>query len=155
MAITLRLTTIVLTGTIFTVGLAGQGRTITRANLPPAVQKTVDEQSQGAVIKGFVTEVENGKRIYEVELTVNGHGKDIAMDAQGHVLEVEEEVVLDALPAAVKGGLTKSAGAGKITKVESLTKGGTLVAYEAVVQTGTKHKEIQVGPNGQKLAHPE
>lgn len=44
---------------------------------------------------------------------------------------------------------------GTIGKVESLTKKGQLVAYEAVVKTGTKRREIQVGPDGKKLAHPE
>jgi hypothetical protein len=30
-----------------------------------------------------------------------------------------------------------------------------LVAYEAAVKTGMKKSEIQVGPDGKKLAHPE
>lgn len=132
-----------------------QEKKIKREELPPAVEKTVAEQSKGATIKGFVTEVEDGKRLYEVELTVNGHGKDISMDEQGNIVEVEDEVSMDSLPAAVKEGLTKAAGTGTITKVESLTKGGKLVAYEAGVKTGTKRSEVQVGPDGKKLAHPE
>jgi hypothetical protein len=77
------------------------------------------------------------------------------MDAQGHVLEIEEEMTLESLPAAVRDGLTKAAGKGTIRKVESLTKNGKLVAYEAAVKTGTKNSEVQVGPDGKKLAHPE
>ncbi len=132
-----------------------QEKKINREDLPPAVEKTVAEQSKGATIKGFAREVEKGETYYEVQLTVNGHGKDISMDEKGNVVEVEEEVSLESLPAAVKEGLQKAAGAGKITKVESLTKKGTLVAYEAVVKTGDKRSEIQVGPDGKKLAHSE
>ena len=77
------------------------------------------------------------------------------MDEHGNILEVEEEVTLDSLPAAVKEGLGKAAGTGVIGKVESLTKNGKLVAFEAVVKNGTKRQEIQVGPDGKKLAHPE
>jgi hypothetical protein len=44
---------------------------------------------------------------------------------------------------------------GRIGKVEPLTKAGKLVAYEAVVKMGTKRSEVQVGPDGRKLAHPE
>ena len=33
---------------------------------------------------------------------------------------------------------------GSITRVESLTKNGNIVAYEAQVVTGKKHSEIQV-----------
>ena len=55
----------------------------------------------------------------------------------------------------MKESLTKGAGSGKIKKVESLTKHGKLVAYEAAVMKGTKRSEVQVGPDGKKLAHPE
>ncbi len=132
-----------------------QERKIKRAQLPPAVEKTVAEQSQGATIKGFSTEIEKGNRVYEAEMTVNGHGKDILIDSKGNVIEIEEEVAMDSLSQAVKDGLTKAAGTGTISKIESLTKNGALVAYEAVVKRGAKHSEIQVGPNGEKLAHPE
>jgi hypothetical protein len=136
-------------------GVQAQEKKIKREELPAAVEKTVAEQSAGATIQGFLTEVEQGKRLYEVELTLNGHTKDISMDEQGNVVEVEEEVSLVSLPPAVKDGLTKAAGTGTISKVESISKTGKLVAYEAVVKTGTKRSEIQVGPDGKKLARPE
>src|ERR1700674_991674 len=132
-----------------------QEKKIKTEELPPAVEKTVFGQSQGATIKGFSTEIDKGKRLYEVELTVNGHGKDISMDKDGKIVEVEEEVAMDSLSPEVKAGLTRAAGSGTITKVESLTKGGKLVAYEAGVKNGSKHSEVQVGPKGNKLAHEE
>lgn len=135
--------------------VVAQEKKIKREQLPPAVEKTVARESQGATIKGFATEIEKGKRLYEVELTVDGHSKDISMDKNGNIVEIEEEVAMDSLPAAVQEGLRKAAGAGTIGKIESLTKNGKLVAYEAHVKTGTKRSEIQVGPNGEKLAHPE
>ena len=132
-----------------------QEKKIKRSQLPAKVEKTVAEQSQGATIKGFSTEIEKGKRVYEVEMTVNGHDKDIIVDSKGNVIEIEEEVAMDSLSQPVKDGLTKAAGTGTISKIESLTKNGALVAYEAVVKRGAKHSEIQVGPNGGKLAHPQ
>ena len=77
------------------------------------------------------------------------------MDKDGKILEIEEELSLDSLPPAVRDGLTRAAGSGTITRVEALTKNDKLVAYEAVVSNGTKHSEIQVGPDGKKLAHSE
>lgn len=132
-----------------------QERKIKREDLPAAVQQTVAEQSKDAKVKGFSTEVEKGKTLYEAELVVQGHSRDILMDAQGNIVEIEEEVAMDALPAAVKEGLAKAARSGTISRVESLTKNGKLVAYEAVVKTGAKRSEVQVGPDGQKLAHSE
>jgi|ERR1700676_2731413 hypothetical protein len=132
-----------------------QEKKIERKDLPSAVEKTVEAQSQGATIKGFSQEKENGQTNYEAELTVDGHSKDILIDPNGAVVEIEEQVPIDSLPSAVKDGLRAKAGSGKILKVESLTKHDKLVAYEAVVQTAGKKKEIQVGPEGQPLAHEE
>ena len=134
---------------------AAQEKKIQRADLPPAVEKTVAAQSEGATIKGFSTEKEKGQTYYEAEMTVSGHSKDILIDANGGIAEIEEQVAVDSLPAAVKDGLQAKAGSGKILKVESLTKHDELVAYEAVVQTAGKKKEIQVGPDGKSLAHEE
>ena len=143
------------TGLAVLTSAQAQEKKIKREDLPPAVEKTVVAQSQSATIKGFSSEVEGGKTLYEVELTMNGHGKDISMDKDGKIVEVEEEVTMDSLPPQVKAGLTKAAGSGTITKVESLTKGVKLVAYEADVKNGSKRSEVQVGPNGNKLAHEE
>lgn len=142
-------------GLAFQANAQAQEKKIKRQELPSAVEKTVSEQSQGATVKGFSTEMDNGKRLYEVELTVNGHSKDVSMDKDGKIVEVEEEVAVDSLLPDVKTALTKAAGSGTITKVESLTKRGKLVAYEASVKNGAKHSEVQVGPNGEKLAHDE
>jgi uncharacterized membrane protein YkoI len=135
--------------------LFAQEKKIQRTDLPPAVEKTVAVQSQGATIKGFSTEKENGQTYYEAEMAVSGHTKDVLIDPAGTVVEVEEQVAFDSLPAAVKDGLQGKAGKGKILKVESLTKHDKLVAYEAKVQTDGKKSEIQVGPDGKPLDHEE
>ncbi len=134
---------------------AVKDKALKKSDLPAAVRKTADEQSKGATVRGYASEVEDGKLQYELQLTVGGHSKDVSIAPDGTVLEVEEQVDLAALPAAVREGLQKKAGAGKIAKVESLTKSGKLVAYEAQVLTGKKRSEVQVGPDGQPLAHPE
>lgn len=135
--------------------LAGQEKKIKRSDLPAAVEKTVVAQSEGATIKGFTREKEDSKTFYEAEMIVKGHTKDVLMDETGAVVELEEEVVFDALPAEVKAGLVSKAGMGKIAKVESITKKGKLVAYEAQVVTNGKRSEIQVGPDGKSLNHEE
>jgi hypothetical protein len=140
---------------LFAVNSSAKEKKLQRSDLPPAVQKTADEQSTGATIRGYSSEIEGGKLQYEVALTVAGHFRDVSITPDGTVLEIEEEVALDALPAAVREGLKKKAGDGTIAKVESLTKGGKLVAYEAHVRRGDKRSEIQVDPAGKPLSHPE
>jgi hypothetical protein len=119
------------------------------------VEKTVAAQSAGATIKGFSTENEKGQTFYEAEMVVNGHSKDILIDANGAIIEVEEEVAMDALPADVKVGLQAKAADGKLVKVETLTKKDKLVAYEAQVTKDGKKSEVQVGPDGKPLDHEE
>jgi hypothetical protein len=132
-----------------------QEKKIDPSTLPPAVHKTVQEQSKGATIKGYSTEREHGKSVYEVEMMVNSHSKDIQITEDGTLNEVEEEVAFASLPANVQAALTARAGGAKILKVESLTKQNKLVAYEAATLKGTKKGEIQVGPDGGKLFHEE
>lgn len=136
-------------------GASAQEKKVEQSSLPPAVQKTVQEQSQGATIKGFSTEREHGKKVYEAEMMVNGHTKDIEIAQDGGLNEIEEEVAFNSLPADVQSSLTAKAAGAKITKVESLTKHEKLVAYEAATLKGAKKGEIQVGPDGSKLAHEE
>jgi hypothetical protein len=141
-------------GVIVSVGQA-QERKIKREQLPPDVEKTVARESESATIKGFSTEIEHGKKFYEAALMVNGHSKDILIDRAGNIVEVEEQVELDSLSASVQDALRKKAASGTITVVESLTKNGKLVAYEAQVKHGKRRSEIQVGPSGERLKHPE
>ena len=134
---------------------SAQEKKIKRSDLPPAVEKTVAVQSKGATIRGFSTEQENGQTLYEVEMTVNGHTKDVSMAPDGTVVEVEEQVAPDSLSPEVKAGLQAKAGAGKILKVESITKKDKLVAHEAHIETNGKKSEVQVGPDGKPLDHEE
>jgi hypothetical protein len=132
-----------------------QEKKIKRSDLPPAVEKTVAAQSAGATVKGFSKENEKGQTYYEAEMVVNGHSKDILIDGNGAIVEVEEEVAMDALPSEVKAGLQAKAADGKLVKVETITKKDKLVAYEAQVTKGGKKSEVQVGPDGRPLDHEE
>nr|MBA3915751.1 hypothetical protein [Terriglobales bacterium] len=113
--------------------VVAQEKKIKRSDLPAAVEKTVANQSQGAEVRGFSEEKENGQKLYEAKMMVNGHTKDVLMEGNGAIAEVEEQVATDSLPVAIRDGLQARAGQGTITKVESITKHDKLVAYEAQV----------------------
>ena len=119
------------------------------SDLPPAVQATVKEQSNGATVRGFSKETENGKTTYEVEMTVNAHGKDVSMDADGKVVEVEEAVDISSIPAAAGSAIETGAEGGKVLKVEAVSSGsGSPDAYEAQVRKAGKRTEVRVAPDG-------
>jgi uncharacterized membrane protein YkoI len=116
-------------------------------NLPAAVQQVVKEHSQGAKLRGLATEVDNGKTVYEAELTVDGHSKDITFDANGQVVSVEEETTLASIPAPARAAIQKAAGKGKVLAIETVTEGGN-VSYEAQLRTGGKKSEVKVDATG-------
>ena len=124
-----------------------QEKKVALKDLPPAAQKTVQEQLKGAQFKGLSQETENGKTAYELETTVNGKTRDTLIDANGAILEVEEATTLDAIPAPARAAIEKAAAGGKIRTVETVTKGGK-VYYEAAITKAGKSSEIQVTADG-------
>lgn len=128
---------------------------ISKSALPAAVAKTAEEQSKGAIVKGYSQDSENGQIEYEVEMMVNGHTKAVGIGSAGNVLEVEEQIEMNALSSPVEAAIKAKAGSGNVRKVESITKNGAIVAYEAQVTSNGKNREIQVGPHGETLAHEE
>lgn len=138
-----------------TASLGAQERTITRAALPAAVEKTLQSNLAGSTLKALATEREGGRRVYEAETLLNGHTRDLQFTADGTLIEIEEEVALVSLSPSVQQALKQKAGAARITKVESLTKKDQLVAYEASTRNGNRRGEVQVGPNGESLKHSQ
>lgn len=117
--------------------------------LPPAVRAVVErETGKNGRIRGLDMETENGKTVYEAELTVAGHRKDISMDDSGNIVEIEEAVPLKTLPDAARAAITKAAGKGKVLKVESVSDGKQVVAYEADIRVNGKKTELRVDPEG-------
>jgi len=121
-------------------------------DLPAAVQKTIQEETRNAEIVGLAEEQEAGKTVYEVETRVNGKSRDVTVDTAGQVIEREEEVALDTIPAAAKAAIEKAAAGSTIEKVESVTRGGA-TNYEASLKKGGKKSEIVVGSDGAIKKH--
>jgi uncharacterized membrane protein YkoI len=119
-------------------------------DVPAAVQQAIKDQSKGATVKGVTTEVENGKTVYEAELKVNGHSKDITFDAQGQIVSVEEETPLQQIPGPAREAIQKAAGTGKVLEVETVKEGGKTF-YEAQIKTGAKKSEVKVDATGQVI----
>lgn len=121
---------------------------ITMKNLPAAVKATVEAESKNATLKGVSKEVEKGKTQYEVETIVNGRTRDLLVDPAGKVLEVEEQLDLDAAPAPVKAALQTT---GKLLRLETVTK-GSAVTYDARVQAKSgKKSEISLDASGKAI----
>ncbi len=122
-------------------------------SLPPAVQAAVKEQTKNATLVGLSTEKEGGKTTYEVETKVNGKSRDVILDKTGAIVEAEDEVDINTIPAAAKAALQKRAGAGTIAKVEKVTAGSS-VSYEAAIKTKSG-KSTEAAVNADGMPHKE
>ena len=120
---------------------------VTHSDLPAAVQKTAQRESQGATVLRYSKEVENGKVEYEVEMMVAGKSKDISIDPSGQVVEIEQQVSLDTVPVAAMAAIRKGAAGGSIRKVEEVRSNGE-IAYEAQILSNGQHREIRVHADG-------
>jgi hypothetical protein len=118
-------------------------------DLPPAVQKTVQDNLQGGEIKNIGKETEHGVAQYEVESVLNGKHRDFNVDTKGKLVVVEEETSIDNIPAAAKATIIKRVGAGTLGMVETFTKPGSDTMYEAgwKDKAGKKH-EVLVKADG-------
>ena len=125
---------------------AGEKR-VGYGDLPPAVQETTQRESQGRMVKGYSKEVEDGRTAYEVEMVADGKSRDILIDSSGRVIEVEQQVSLDAIPAPAMAAIKKGAGGGSILKVEEV-KSDSETAYEAQILSNRKHRELRVHADG-------
>jgi uncharacterized membrane protein YkoI len=117
------------------------------ADLPPAVQAAVKEQTKTATLVGLSKETENGKTTYEAETTVNGKSRDVSFDKTGAIVAVEQDVDLDSIPAPAKAAIQKKIGTGTLKKVESVAE-GKAVSYEATIVKAGKSSEVGVNADG-------
>ena len=123
-------------------------KTLALKDLPPAVQKTVQEQLKGGEIKTISKEKEGGVMQYEVESMLNGKHRDFNIDAKGNLVVVEEETSIDSIPAAAREAIIKKVGTGKLNMVEVVTQGGQ-TSYEAgFTSKAGKKAEVAVNPDG-------
>lgn len=133
--------------------LAGAGfaaeKSLRLKDLPPAVQKAVQDTLKGGEIENIGKEVEKGISQYEVQSMLNGKHRDFNVDSKGALLAVEEETSIDSIPAAARATILKRVGAGKLGPVETFTKPGTATMYEAAWTTKAgKKQEVLVKADG-------
>jgi uncharacterized membrane protein YkoI len=134
---------------VFAFAASGVEKKVELKDLPPAVQKAVAEQTRNAELKGLSKETEHGVTSYEIETVANGRHRDVSVDARGNLTTIEEETPIDSIPAAAKAAIQKKVATGKITMVESVTKGGAVAFYEAQYTTKAgKKTEVAVNPDG-------
>ena len=117
------------------VALHADEEKIAPEKLPAAVKRAVKKKFPEATIREASKEVEDDVTTYEVELRVEGRSVDMALKADGTILEIEKEVPVNELPKAVRKKLAARYPGAKIEKAEEITKGEDgPVRYEVAIK---------------------
>lgn len=109
------------------------------AELPAAVQKTIQQQT-GSGKRGEIERVEeDGEVSFEAVITKDGHERGIIVGEDGSLLGIE--LMLTETPAAVQKTVKAQVAAGKLTGIVKTFDNG-VVSYD-VTMTGQDGREIE------------
>ncbi|MFN0138392.1 MAG: hypothetical protein ACKVS9_19990 [Phycisphaerae bacterium] len=125
-------------------------RVIKEAEVPAAALAALKKLAGGNAISEFSEETEHGMKVYEASWK-NG---DVEMEAEateaGEILEIEESVAADRVPAAVRTAAEKEAGAGVKISYERTT----IYVYEINYRKDNKGHEATITPDG-RVSHEQ
>lgn len=125
----------------------GGEKKIPKSKLPPAVLQTFQQHFPTAVIKNQTVETTDGKSIYEIESVDSSRSRDVTFQADGTIVEVEQSLSENELPASVRDSLRAKYPNGAIQKVESSAR-GSHVEYEIALKNGSKRFTVIVNSAG-------
>ncbi len=123
---------------------------VKEAEVPKAALEALKKLAGKSPVTEFAEEVEHGRKYYE-GTWAGPHGKiDGLVTEAGDLVELEESVPAEAVPAGVKAELSKMAGKDAAPKWEKKT----LVMYEAHYQKDGKGHEVLLLADG-RVFHEE
>ncbi len=164
-------------GAVATIQTVEQEKQVSIEQAPAPVQATILAQANGGTVGEIETETENGRTIYEADVTINGQEIEIKVASDGALVarnaedeedndgdgaeeagdndnedenENEELVALDAVPTAVKATLLKETTGAEIKEIEKETDGGRTIYSVEVILNGQK-VDFEIAPDGTLL----
>ena len=127
-------------------GSEDQERKVNEAEVPKPALEALKKLADKTPLTEFAEEVEHGHKFYEGSWTGPTGNVDALVTESGDLVEIEEVVPADKVPAAVRTEVEKEAG--KDAKVTFEKK--TMVLYEVHFKKGDKEHEILFTPDGRR-----
>jgi len=124
---------------------------VDEAEVPKAALNTLKEIPGAAPITDFAEEVEDGRKFYEGTWAgPHGHVDGLVTEA-GALVEIEEAVPADVVPAATRAEAEREAGKGAAMSFEKKT----LVMYEVHFKKDGLGREIIFLPDGRRYVEQD
>ncbi len=122
-------------------------REVTEAEVPKAALAALKKLAAGAKITEFAEEVEHGHTFYEGSWKApSGKNMDVLVTPTGDLVEIEEQVASEDVPAAVLAVAQKAAG----KKAPLAFEKKTMLLYEVKFSKGDRRHELLLTPDGRR-----
>jgi len=123
-------------------------RQVTEAEVPAAALAALKKLAAGAEITEFAEEIEHGSTFYEGSWkNPSGANMDVIVTPTGDLVEIEEQVSTDQVPAATLKTARKAAG----KKAELAFEKKTMILYEVKFSKDDSRHELLLTPDGRRV----
>lgn len=144
-----------LTLTLFLIGVSGCGvmhghKTVTLDQVDPAARTVIDTYTKDSNIDEIHTGYEDGHDIYKVHYKKNGRENELQVTSKGAVLEWEEAVTMEELPAAVNVTVTRITHGATIKELVKEVEESDMF-YEVEFDKDGKENEVKIAEDGSIL----
>ena len=120
---------------------------ITKNQVPSAVLQSFTKTFPNAKAESYATETKNGKTYYEIESKEGTISRDLLFEPNGKLVEMEEMIPYDSLPAAVQDSIKTKYGKNSFVSAERITKNNQ-ITYGVVLKINNKKMEKTFNPDG-------
>jgi hypothetical protein len=120
---------------------------ITKKDVPAAVLKAFEAAFPKVKVNEYLTESEGGKTFYEFETVEGTIKRDILYTPEGTLVEVEEVLTTETIPAEIAKAVTADIPKAKIVGGEKTTKGND-VTFELKIKSGKKTGKVVLSADG-------
>jgi len=122
--------------------------------VPKVIMDAIKGRFPGAEVTSVEKEIEDGKVMFDVELTQKGRKYEMDIKEDGTIVEIEKEMDAKKLPAITKAVKSKYPEATikeimEVNKVEG--KKETPIHYEVTIEMNGKKKEVIVSLDGKTV----
>jgi uncharacterized membrane protein YkoI len=124
--------------------------------VPKKVMAAVKDRFPGAKIRSVEKEIEDGKVVYDVEVTQEGRKYEMDIAEDGTVIDIEKEVAAKDLSEAVRAAVEAKYPKAKLKEIMEVNKvkddKETPDHYEIIIVTaGNREMEITVSLDGKTI----
>jgi uncharacterized membrane protein YkoI len=125
---------------------------LNKSQVPKAVLEAFEKAYPHVKDVEYEKEIVNGQSAYELEYKTNNMEHEVLYSADGTLLQKEEEIEGETLPAPVKDAIRKAYPKAEIKEVEKVMKpDDTLTGYEVEIVTEGKEIELELNTQGRIL----